>query len=459
MYYRLGLAAVVLVGLVFPGERTLADDWPQWLGPQRDGHWRETGILTSFPDAGPRVLWRQDIGGGYAGPAVAEGRVFVLDRQPGGDDPATVARLTRDYGKVPNQHYERGVTLGNERILCLSASTGKVLWEREYDCPYTIATEYATGPRATPTVDGGKVYALGAEGNLRCFDAATGDVHWQRDWKKDYGLEVPTWGTSSPPLVDGRKLLCVVGGDGTTAVAFDKDTGAELWRALSSKAPGYAAPVIYRVGGRRQLVIWHGEAVNGLDPETGKVYWSVPVETWAGMAIATPRLAGDFLFVTGFRQQSTLLRLASEPPTATVAWRGGAKVGVSSTLTTPWLEDGHIYAGGQDGRYTCARLADGARLWTSYAPSTGDRRASWASVFTIKHEDKFFLVNDSGDLIVARLSPRGYQEVSRARILEATTQLGRRTVVWSHPAFAQRCVFARNDREIVCVSLAETESP
>jgi outer membrane protein assembly factor BamB len=157
-----------------------ADDWPQWLGPQRDSVWRETGIVSSFPAGGPPVLWRTKIGSGYSGPSVAQGRVYVLDHQ---------AVRTADK---PANASERGGDTSVERVLCLNADDGKLLWRHEYNCPYTVS--YPAGPRTTPVVSQGKVFSLGAEGNLLCLDAASGNVVWSRDFKDDYKIKTPTWG-------------------------------------------------------------------------------------------------------------------------------------------------------------------------------------------------------------------------------------------------------------------------
>src|SRR5262249_20674420 len=156
--------------------------------------------------------------------------------------------------------------------------------------PYTVS--YPLGPRTTPLIQDHKVYTLGTEGNLICLEAETGKVLWSREFKKDYGVQTPMWSFSSHPLIDGRKLICMAGGKGSTVAAFDKDSGKEIWRALTASEPGYCPPMIYEGGGKRQLIIWHGEAVNALDPETGAVYWSQPLKTYAAMAIPTPRKLG-----------------------------------------------------------------------------------------------------------------------------------------------------------------------
>ncbi len=180
-----------------------ADDWPQWLGPQRDGVWREKGILDKFPAGGPKILWRKPIGQGYSGPAVAGGRVYVMDRQKLG--------------------------AGTERVLCLNAADGALVWKHEYACTYG-KIGFPTGPRTTPLIHGGKVYMLGTMGDLFCLDAATGKPLWHRNFVKDLKAPVPLWGWSAHPLLVGDKLICTVGTNGCGAVAFDAGTGRELWR-------------------------------------------------------------------------------------------------------------------------------------------------------------------------------------------------------------------------------------
>ena len=192
-----------------------AGDWPQWMGPERDSVWRERGIVERFPAEGPEVPWRAPLNWGYSGPAVAAGRVYVMDyvKRSG--------RITNNTGGIDRLE-------GTERVLCFCAETGELLWEYGYDRPYNFS--YGGGPRCTPTVDGSRVVALGAEGNLSCLDAETGELIWSKDFVEENGAETPFWGVAAHPLVDGDVLYCVVGGEGSVAVAFDKYTGRELVR-------------------------------------------------------------------------------------------------------------------------------------------------------------------------------------------------------------------------------------
>lgn len=436
--------AILPLGLLLWTVSTSADDWPQWLGPQRDGVWRETGILEKFPPSGPEVRWRVKVGGGYSGPAVANGRVYLTDRQ--------LATGTRN----PEDPFQRGMIPGTERVLCLDEASGKVLWQHEYDCPYTMS--YPAGPRATPLVSGGKVYTLGGEGHLFCLDAGTGKVIWSRDFKKDYGVATPVWGFAGHPLLDGNKLICLAGGEGSVAVAFDKDSGKEIWRALKAKEPGYCPPMIYEFNGRRELILWHPESINALNPESGQMLWSEPFNVRSGLSIPTPRKHGDRLFITAFYNGARMLRINSDKP-ATL-WQS-KKVSEKDTDTlhsimpTPFLENGHIYGVCSYGQLRCLKIETGERVWETLRATTPDgKEARWANAFLIKNADRFFVANEKGDLIIAKLSPDGYEEISRTHLLEPTNTAGGRAVVWSHPAFANRNVYARNDQEIVCVSLA-----
>ncbi len=437
----LGLAA---------GSAAQADEWPQWLGPQRDGVWRETGIVDRFPEGGPKIRWRTPIGSGYAGPAVVGSRVFVTDRK-------------LKEGSDPENQFQRGSAPSIERVLCLDEATGKIQWQHSYPCVYTVS--YPAGPRCTPTVDGERVFTLGAEGNLLCLSVDKGEVIWSRDLKADYGIKVsPVWGFSSHPLIDGNKLITFVGGEGSAVVAWDKTTGKELWKSLSATGPhgpGYGPPMIYEVGGTRQLIAWLPEGVNALDPETGAVLWSHRFGSTQGLTAPTPRLSGDTLFLTSFYDGPCMLKLDTSKPGATELWRGKGKNerqtdGLHSIMPTPFVIDGHIYGVCSYGQLRCLKAATGERLWEDLTATGANkvRNARWANAFLVRHAERFFLANEQGELLISKLTPQGYEQQSRATLLKPTGTAGGRAVVWSHPAFAHRSVFARNDDEIVCASLA-----
>jgi len=444
MYRQRNFSLSVFSALFFIAGPSFADDWPQWLGPNRDAVWRESNVLEKFPTNGPAIRWRANIGGGYAGPAVAKGCVYVTDR------------LLAQGAANPADPFERGVIRGGERVLCLNESDGKIIWKHEYDCPYTIS--YPAGPRTTPLVSDGKVFTLGAEGNLFCLDATNGKVVWSRDFKKDFDTKTPMWGFSGNPLLDGQRLICLAGGEGTTVVAFDKDTGKELWRALSAKEPGYSSPMIYDTGGKRQLILWHPESANSLDPETGKVYWTEPFKSRSGMSIATPRKLDNKLFFTAFYSGSLMLRLDRDKPAETSMWHTEKQsekdtTHLNAVMCTPFLEDGYIYGVCSYGQLRCLKAETGERVWETFKATTSGEPVRWANAFIVKNGNRFFLFNEQGDLIIAKLSPRGYEEISRAHLLEPTNTAAGRSVLWSHPALANRRIYARNDKEIICADL------
>jgi outer membrane protein assembly factor BamB len=236
-----------------------------------------------------------------------------------------------------------------------------------------------------------------------------------------------------------------------------------VWKALTAKEVCYSPPMIYEAGGKRQLIVWLDASVNGLDPETGKPYWSQPYADgkprYPAVSIATPRKAGSDLFVTSFYHGGLMLRLADDKPAAKELWRSKANdieksEGLHALMTTPVLKDGYVYGVCGLGELRCLKADTGERVWETYE-ATGGKQAAFATAFLVEQGERFFLFNEQGDLIIARLSPKKYEEVSRAHLLDPTYKLEGRKVVWSHPAFANKCVYARNDKEMVCVSLAE----
>lgn len=424
---------LLLIGFVIFNQAK-ADDWPRWFGPEGDGVWREDGILAEFPASGPNVLWRTPIGPGYTGPAVADGRVFVMDRK---------SENRRD---------------GTDRVLCLDAKTGEEIWNHEYEATYEAA--YPAGPRATPTVDGDRVYTLGTEGQLFCFKADSGEVVWSKEYKSDFGARSPTWGFAAAPLVVGDLLICLPG----PVVALDKMTGELKWQALRPSQPGYCAPRLIEYGKNRQLLIWRPDSVNALDPVTGREIWSIPWELRAGLSIPTPRVSADEtqLFLTAFYNGSLMLGLRENGSKPEIQWRTLAPsekrtTHLNSIMSTPVLDDGHIYGVCSYGQFRCLKMETGERVWEDLTIATGGTEARWGNVFITLNEPsaRYFLFNELGDLLIGKLTPSGFEEQTRAHLLEPNgVDLRQRAIVWSHPAYADRKIYVRNDSEIICVDLA-----
>ena len=448
------LPIILLLATLTPTFNTLGTDWPQWLGPDRNAIWEEQGILEAFTSSKLKPIWRREIGGGYSGPAISKGKVFVMDRKAGPFKP--------NPDEKGNINFIKAHIPGNERVLCLDEKTGTLLWKQEYDSAYTSVYAYAIGPRCTPTVDNNRVYTLGAEGRLICLNTKNGDILWSLKFGEMFGAKTPDWGFAAHPLVEKNNLICMVGGKGSTVVAFDKMTGQVNWQNGSAKGPGYCAPKIHDIAGMRQLIVWDADAVCGLNPESGEYLWKVPLPPTYEMSIGMPRIEDRKLFVMSFNRLSAMIEIAEDGLSAKLIWKSTPKTGIGGVLDTAWLEQGYAYGAGHRGYYTCINLQTGERQWENNQPtnrSTGERAGAWPNVFTIKHQPSgnFFLANDHGELIIANLSPHGYQEISRAKLIEPTHHVAGRQLVWSHPAFANQHVYARNDREIVCVDLSSNK--
>jgi outer membrane protein assembly factor BamB len=432
--------SVIVFSLLLSGA-TGADDWPQWMGPNRDNVWREDGLLEKFPEDGPPVVWRAPIAGGYAGPAISDGKVFVTDY------------VTNENVKIDN--FDRREFTGTERVLCLDESTGQQFWKHEYPVKYTIS--YPAGPRCTPIIDEGKVYTLGAEGNLFCFDVDTGSIIWQKNLPQDYSTKTALWGYAGHPLIDGNKLICVAGGSGTHTVAFDKNTGDEIWRALSAPEQGYSPPTIIEAGGTRQLILVRPSAVSSVDPESGREFWSIPYEATSGSVIMSPVQAGNYLYVGGFSQKSLLLELAEDRPAAEIVWRDKPQHGISPVNVQPMVIGRTMYGFDGNGRLYAVELPSGKRIWETSEP-VGRRPVNSGTAFIVRQGtdgERFWLFTENGDLIIAQLTPEGYQEIDRTHLIEPTNNAFGRQVVWCMPAFANKRMYVRNDKEIIAVDLAK----
>ena len=452
-FKRILIVAASLVMTCHVSISVSADDWPRWMGPQYDGVWRETGMLDKFPEDGPKILWRQKIGAGYSGPAIADGRIFAMDR-------------TRDDGvgiKVENK--VPGEMAGGERIICLDINSGVEIWSHSYDCPYKIA--YPTGPRCTPTVDGELVFTLGAMGHLKCLSAETGKVIWEKELTTEYEAKPPLWGYASHPYVDGKNLIVPVGGKGTGVVAFDKATGKEIWRAVTTNDIGYAPVVMYQpedANGERQLIFWHGQGITSLNPDDGAEFWNVKFPEEGNpsiVTIATPVFSGNKLLIAEFYKGALMLEVGSNPPSVKEVWRNFKKNpklddAMNAMMATPVIEDGLVYGVAYNKRgqgvLRCIELDTGDMKWTD-ENWMGDKPLMFANGFVTPNEDKYFVFNDIGELVIAKLSADGFQELDRAKLLEPTSVARGRDVVWSHPAYSNGKMVVRNDKEIICVNL------
>jgi outer membrane protein assembly factor BamB len=410
--------------LLLIGNAGRAENWPQWRGTHRDGAWSESGILESFPPGGLTILWRAPVELGWSSPVVAQGRVYLTD----------------SYLRKPKTQ---------ERVLCFDEATGKPLWAYTYDVRYP---DWAFTPgnearlAATPIAEAGKLYALGGNGHVHCLDAIKGTLLWSAGLEERY--VIPQLSCRASPLIEGRLLVVCAGGKpGACVVALDKSSGKEVWKALDEPVSN-SSPIVITAGGKKQLIVWTGESVTSLAPLTGQVYWQHRLVTSNNDAIPTPVFHGDLLLIGGL-----MLKLDPQKPAASILWPDTLAVSrrILSNTSTALLQGDYVFSARSFGQLVCLDAKTGKQVWTT--DKVTDLK-NGASIHLAPNGDAVFLYTEKGDLIRAKLSGRGYQEISRARLLEPTYPFAGRKVAWAPPSYANRCVFARSDKELVCASLA-----
>ncbi|MEO6184180.1 MAG: PQQ-binding-like beta-propeller repeat protein [Verrucomicrobiota bacterium] len=401
-----------------------AADWPQFRGPNRDNVWNETGILKTFPAEGLKIRWRAPVGPGWSSPVVVRGRVYLTDM-----------RLEKPRAW--------------ERIQCFKESTGKLLWSRESELVYpdwAFIPEHGGGPAATPIVEDGKIYSLGRNGQVDCLDARNGKVIWEVQLGQKY--EIRELVCRGSPLIEGNLLIVFTGAKpGACVLALDKRTGKEIWKALDERV-GNSSPLVIVAGGQRQLIVWTDESVASLNPVSGETYWREPMVTSDNDSIPTPVAQKNRLLISGL-----MYELNADQPTAKVLWpesKAPSKRLLSNT-STAMLRDDYIYSAKSNGELVCLEAGTGNQVWGT---TNVTKLQTGASIHLTPNGDATFLFTDEGNLILARLTPGGYREISRLHLLKPTSILFKGKFAWVPPVYANRHVFARNDEELICASLA-----
>ena len=425
----LWLAGLTTASLIY------ADDWPQWRGVNRDGAWTETGIVEEFGSPQITPKWRVPIGSGYSGPTVMDGRVYVMDAL-----------------KEPKEE---------ERVHCFDCQTGEQIWSYRYEAPYD-GIGYRAGPRASVLIEDGLAYSLGAAGHLNCFDAADGRLMWGRNLREQYKIRMPNWGIAASPLIEGDLLITQIGGTDACVLAFDRKSGEEIWRSLKDDA-GYSAPMVIDQAGQRVVVVWTGNRIVGLNPNSGDLLWEFPFDwTKWPIGIATPVLQDDLLLFSEAHKGTLLLRLGTQPIGVERVWHRqesdtSDQPAMHCLMSTPIIQGDHIYGADINGVLRCLRLDTGQQVWEDRTAVPENR---WANIHLIRAPERTWLFNERGELIIAKLTPDGFEEISRAQLIEPTTgQLRRRDgVTWTHPAFANGHIFIRNDEALICASLKANEN-
>lgn len=403
---RYGLVFLMAFGLSWSVE---AADWPQWLGPNRNGASPETGLLSDWPANGPKVVWKVEGGDGYSTVVVAGGRAITMVQR--GDE---------------------------EQVLALDAATGKEIWKQRAGPAFK--NNYGNGPRSTPTIDGTNVYVTSVTGPVLCLEAATGKVVWQKDLLKEFEAKNITWGLSASPLVQGNLVLVEPGAAGAGVAALDKRDGKVVWKTGGDKA-AYASPVALTAGGKQQGVFFNAAGVLGVQVEDGKELWRVPWKTGYDCNICTPLVIGDQLFVaSGEKVGCALLQVSGEGTPKTVWASRGPKSVMKTYWATAVAHDKHLYgvSGEFDGvmNFNCVELATGKLVWSK------ERFGKAAVTLADGH---LFMVTKAGDLVLAPATPKGYQEKARVKLLGD----GR-----TAPTIAGKKLYLRDRQNIVCLDIA-----
>ena len=422
---RIGIIAAGVALCLVAASR--ADDWPQWRGPHRDAVWHETGILQSFPPEGLKILWRVPVGVGFSSPCVVQDRVYVTDSQ-----------VTR--------------TNARENVRCMDAATGKTIWVHTYDVVYPeygADPDHPFGPVATPVIADGKIYTYGRMSDLFCLDAITGSVLWSHDLPKEYETKEDLRGPNSSPIIESNLVIIAIAkSPQVSIVAFDKDSGRQVWETLD-EIPSNTSPIVIDSAGRRQLIVWAYKSVAALDPATGHIFWRQDVPIWGNYAVPTPVWKDDLLLMSGL-----MLKLNRDEPGASVLWPDELRpllIYLSDT-STPLLQDGLVFSPTRKGELLCLDATTGKQLWQTNQVSESKNGAS-IHMTAVPSIRGVFLFTDRGDLILSRLTATGYQELGRSHLLEPTADYGQQKMAWVPPAYSGQRVFARNDKELVCASL------
>lgn len=385
-------------------------DWPQFLGPDRNGVSRDGWIM--HPGKGPQELWRVPGGVGMSGLAVSGKRLLTMVQKE-----------------------------GKQFAICLNANTGATHWEIDLAPAYKNAM--GDGPRATPAVSGDAAYFFTGEGLLAALQVKDGQVLWKKDVVTELGGKTAEYGMACSPLVLGDRVIVTVGAPQATVAACDVKTGAVAWTAGKDAPAGYSSPALLKVGGREQLVAFHGSGALGLDPKTGGELWSFPYETDFNCNIATPlAVFGNVLLSSGENHGSVLLSLKprGDKYDVTPAWES---YGPKSVLRNEWqtsvLIDGHLYgfdnvgSAGPVTHLVCVEAVTGKQKW---------QRPRFGKGNLIAARDTLVISTMQGELVTVKANPDHYEELGRKMVIGKTRQA---------PVLANGNIFLRDDREIVCL--------
>ena len=386
----------------------LAADWPQHLGTNRDGHSSEKGLLRTWPKDGPPLLWKRDVGTGWAGLATAGDRLILFHR------------------------------VGDKDIVeCLNPASGKEIWKSTYASRYVDDFMFDDGPRAVPLIADKRVFTLGADGNLRAWNLESGEAIWDRNVNKEYVVEKGFFGTATSPMIAGGKLLINVGAKGAGVVAFDPATGKELWKA-SDDGVSYSSPVVGKLGDEELAIFFTRSGLLAVSPEKGEVKYRYP---WrprinASVNAATPIVSGGRVFLsTSYGTGAVVLEVKRGK--LEDVWMGDKSI--SSHYPTPVLIEEHLYGidGRQEGgqaQLRCVEWATGKVLWM---------KESFGCAGLIAADGLLIACVENGDVVLIEPSTKSYKELARARVLDSPVR--------ALPALSGGKLFVRDGKKLVAI--------
>lgn len=392
------LVAVVAVAAVARG-----DDWPQFLGPNRNGQSTETRWSSDWPDVGPPVLWKTNVGVGHSSVAISDGRLFTMGNKNDVDT-----------------------------VYCLDPQTGAGRWKYSYRCkagPYP-------GPHSTPTVDGAVVFTYSREGDLLCLEAKSGKPIWARNLKVELKSKGPRWDYACSPLVLGRMLIVHVGGKGSSVVALDKSDGKLIWQC-GDEVPSHSSPITFQVDGKTRIAMFTATALLGVDSASGKQLWQYPWENRPYNVSATPIVSGDKVFISSaYGGGCALLKVAGDR--VSEVWRGRQ---MSNHFNNCMLWKGYLYGThghtGGSPPLRCLDFQTGEVMWS--------HRIRGGAALLLAG-GKLILLTGEGELRAVDPSPDGYKEVARAKVLNP--------VCWTPPVLSGGRIYGRNnDGDLVCLDV------
>ncbi len=382
-------------------------DWPQWRGENRDAVSTETGLIHDWPDSGPEILWRQEIGAGFSGVSVSDGKLYTM--------------------------WDAG---GKQYLFCLEAGSGQEIWRLELGVGFS--NSWGNGPRSTPLVDGDFVFAVGTDGVLIATERKTGRLLWQHSLVHDFGAKLPTYGYSSSPMVAGERLFVEAGGEGQVYVALNKKDGKVLWTSRSDRV-AYSSPVSTTIAGVEQLIFWSAGGLRSLSPADGSTLWKYDWETLCPVT-GDPLNTGTPIFVapdrvyissgSGAAMVQLSMKAGSLHPQ--LVWESNK---MRSDVNTSVLYGDHIY--GFDGAiFKCLDAKTGELKWKA----RGFKRGS-----VIAADGQLIILSERGKLALAQATPAAFVKTSTAQILNGKC--------WTAPTLAQGRLYLRNHKELVCLNI------